>query len=153
MTPEEIRAGEGPGGEEMDLVDAEVHAPAKRSSGHEMPLGDVRVGSPVGGNVSTNRAPRQDLPDAAVATQIVRANLVPLSEALEAEAGARDAAGLDETTRRDLAECVRRVLRGEAALGPDLAGRLLRLLEPLIGERARSRSRPKNHPWSGRRNR
>jgi DNA-binding NarL/FixJ family response regulator len=135
MTPEEIRAGGGPGGEEMDLVDAEVHAPAKRSSGNEMPLGDVRVGLPVGANVSTNQAPRQDLPDAAVATQIVRANLVPLSEALEAEAD--DAAGLDEATRRDLAECVRRVVRGEAALGPDLARRLLRLLEPLVGERAR----------------
>jgi len=137
VTPEDIRAGEGPGGEEMDLADAEVHAPAKRSPGHRMPLDNVRVGSTVGANVSTNRSPLRDLPDAAVATQIVRANLGLLSEALEAGTGARGAAGLDEASRRDLANGVRRVLRGEAALGPDLAGRLLRLLEPLVGERAR----------------
>lgn len=140
MTPEEIRAGQGSGGEaaDMNLADAEVHAPAKKSPEHSMPLGDVRVGAPVGANGSAAyRVPRRDLlPDAEVATEIVRANLGALSEALEADAGG--ATGLDEASRRDLAEGVRRVLRGETDLDPDLAGRLLGLLEPLVGGRARS---------------
>jgi DNA-binding NarL/FixJ family response regulator len=137
MTSEEPRTGEGPDKEagEINLADAGVHTPMKPSPGHGgMLLDNVRVGVPVEANIPADLATRQDLPDAAVAVEIVQANLGPLYEALKEGAGG---AGLDEASRRELAECVRKVLRGEASLDPELTQRLLRLLDPLIGAEAR----------------
>jgi len=137
MTPEESHAGEAPDKkiEEMNLADAGVHAPMKRSPGYEgIPLNNVRVGVPMGTNIMATRVSRQDLPDAAVAVEIVQANLGSLFEVLMADAGN---VGLDEASRRELAERVGKVLQGEVSLDPDLAQRLLRLFEPLIGAETR----------------